>query len=103
MNEKAKHEIVQWSCGCRYDPRHAAITHWCEPHMVCINVESYKRRLREAAPEMLEALRGMRELVEAWMNGQLVQEAGITWAKPEDHPPALRLTRALLARIEGEE
>ena len=52
---------------------------------------------------MLEALRGMRELVEAWMNGQLVQEAGITWAKPEDHPPALRLTRALLARIEGEE
>ena len=54
-----------------------------------------------AAPELYAACERAQDLIEAWMNG-LIKQVGIEWESPDEHPPALRLIRAALAKARGE-
>ncbi len=51
--------------------------------------------------ELVGALGRCRDLIESWMDGPVMRNAGVEWKDPEKHPPALIEARAILAKVES--
>ena len=52
---------------------------------------------KPSTSELTDGLQGCIHLIEAWMHGPILS-AGIRWASPDNHPPALRKARELVDR-----
>ena len=91
--------------------RDLAIAHDLQPYptadayeKVCAALNAAKVEvsdLRERCEKLEEATLGLIDLVEAWMSGPVMQNAGITWPDPAGHPPALIQARLVLAARTG--
>lgn len=49
--------------------------------------------------DLVAALASCQDLIERWMNGPVMQNAGITWEDAAKHPTALIHARAILAKV----